>query len=357
MKKIDSADDFYFSSLSRNPEYRQEVITAIETAFGYSKEHHFEIDFFPLMCKENSANNILLLSKSTHELIGHIGIKFRKLKFDDFETKVALIGGVFIAPQYQGQGYFGKFFTYVLKSYSTDVSMFWLWSDHYELYKKYGFDLSGGQLEIKKIDFVGTISHEIDIVEKKLLQISDKEWQEIKQIYCDVTIKQNAAFLREQDNWEELTQITSTTAYIFYKEKHIIGYCFYNKGMDLRNVIHELAFAVNIDSKIKKTILTMLVPKHTLWLPEESDFADGELKYLALIKIGNREKFKKFVTDWSRQQINITMITHDMVNFYFNHQHYQEDIASFKQLLFGPNPCPSWHSFTKGLAISGMDSV
>lgn len=353
----------FISTLQKMPEFRENVVKLIEKSFEYSNENHFDVDFYSLLSPCNSGNNFILLEEGSKNLIGHIGVKIRTFSEGTFATPVALLGGIAINPQYRGRGLFSKFFQKILDTFENQVSMFWLWSDHYELYRKFKFELCMGYREtaIKDDQLIIDDISDLSIVIKNTSEIQADEWGRLKQIYCNSILSKYACFHRNEMDWNDISKITSSKIYLFKDEAMtILGYCFCGKGMDLQNIVHEIAIDEKTKMQQKIKILNYIQRRHILWLPEISEYGSeniGQLKYLNLLRVGSSEKFKCFISQWSRNAIEVEDITNNEIKFNYNNQLRSERLEVFNQLLLGANPLPEWKNFGKNIYISGMDSI
>ena len=126
----------FITTLKEHPEHYSQTIALIEKAFGYPQEHKFDVDFYPLMAKDNHSNCYILLEDNT--VVGHIGRLTKNLSINTKEYPINMYGGIAISKGQRGQGLFSKLFNHVLQS-SPQTPLNILWSDQVELYNKFEF--------------------------------------------------------------------------------------------------------------------------------------------------------------------------------------------------------------------------
>lgn len=261
------------SSLKESPHYIDACLSLIEKNFHYQSPFHYKEDFYPLMAKANHAHNHLLIDERNEKLVGHIGVSLRMWG----EKKVALLGGIAIDENYQGQGLFKKLFLEVLSLYEKETKIFVLWSDLHTMYEKYGFSPLAGMIQTGKEDFKCPQGYE----EKSFSSLTELEFQELGTLY-EVMGQSYTTLKRSLEDWNLLREINSTKIYIAKENEHIVRYFCVGKGMDLNDIIHEVGFK-NLQEKEK---LYKDLRSFKLWLPfcEKTFFPDAQELILALVK-------------------------------------------------------------------------
>lgn len=124
------------TNLEKSPQYIEQTKVLIESSFGYSSNHSFAVDFYPLFNPSNFKHCHILIDNN--QVIAHIGIKQRILK----GHKLTMYGGIAISEKYRGKGIFKDFFNSIVTMYS-NCALHLLWSDKLDLYKKFGFHPAG----------------------------------------------------------------------------------------------------------------------------------------------------------------------------------------------------------------------
>lgn len=334
------------TTLKKNPELLKDTLNLIEKSFQYGEASTFATDFYSLINKENHHHCYLLLKDGN--LIGHIGLKKKIFIHESYESPIAFLGGISILESERGYGYFQYLMNEILKLHHQDFSMFMLWSDKAELYEKFGFHLSIGQIAVTGL------GNRHQLHKTKYHSLNHDEKEQIKSLYKESILKQYFSIKRDENDWEEVEYITSTDLFIKKDGKKIIAYCFKNKGKDLTGIAHELAVAEEKDLKdfIQSTDLTF-------WLPEKhiEHFPEAQMLFGSLVKIGGSDLFRDFIEHWSEGEIQITRITKEDVAFLFEDAVFTLTHKEFLCALFGPYPLKEFTEFNKFLFISGLDSI
>ncbi len=334
------------TSLEKHPEFRQQTIQLIEKAFNYTTPYQFAIDFYPLMAPDNAANNHIVIKDK--RVIAHLGVQLRKFNGDH---QVALLGGIAVDENYRGQGVFTKLMNKIIDQYTDHVAMFLLWSDKTSLYERFEFHLAIGQLApIKKELLPDQLK---GFIKKPLNQLSSVEQQDIQELYQAMAIHYTC-LERDPMHWNNIFNIASTDAYLYYDEDQILQYYFFaNKGFDLQNIIHEVGFELS-----QKENLFRKISAYNLWLPESeiSYFPEGPITYMASIKIGNSQHFKNFISDWSSQKIKLKKIDNEVI-FIFEDKEFVTSLNDFLQYIWGPYPFDQFADIGLPIYIPGVDSI
>lgn len=341
------------TSLLEKPEYFDKTLALIEEAFKYTDDNKFYNDFYPLMEPENHQHNHILLNDEGI-ILGHIGVKLRKISFNGAHLDCALLGGIAINPAHQGKGLFRKLMSEVLSVYNKDVGLFILWSDKFELYEKFQFHKAGAQIQTGSQDqlspYLNGLFHKT-----KFKNLSEDETQQIINIYENVTSQNYLTFERTKRDWDSLKKIESIDLYILEtNEGKILSYFCQNKGHDLTHIIHELGYLPFYKKEIFK-----LLKNQKLWLPEPElkNISYQHMSYLGLFKIGNQDKLNKFLMSISGKKLEINSLDKKEITFLFKNEPFSLLHPDFLTSLLGPNPIPEFQPFCKPLYLSGADSI
>lgn len=349
--------EYQVSSLIDFPLLYEQTLNLIEKSFHYKKLFHFDVDFALLLNRENLQNSLILLKKSNLEVVGHIGVMLRELCNSHSSTTVALIGGVSIHENYRGKGLLKFFLSKILKNYTPKASLFFLWSEHVELFKLFNFHLSIGQLETS--NFSSNIESILlkNQYEKTLFKnLNEKDECSIKDLY-QLNISQNyTTFLRDHYHWENIKKISSAHLFVRRNTKQkIVAYLFMSKGQDLQNIIHEVGY----QPEFKMDVLSLL-EKGNILLPESEKNVIGvpfEIKFMSFLRLGNASMFQSFIHGWTDKKIKIIFADIEKVHFKYQDKIFEESFASFTQYIFGPNPVIEFANIGKPIYISGLDSI
>jgi predicted GNAT family N-acyltransferase len=333
------------STLKEQPELVNETIKLVESSFLYTQNFHYDKDFYPLMRKENHHNCHVLMDGDT--LVGHLGVLPQKLVYKDIEVDVLFIGGIAIAEKHRGKGYFTPFFNDIIKKYSNDYAMMFLWSEKSNLYKKHGFYECGSVYQTGEEIFNGHVLisgfHQAN---KETL--TDENFKQILNLYNKghrnlIVPKRSLECLKEY--------ILNSSVDLFIQPSdndEIKNYFFINKGFDLNDIIHEISF--HEDSKI----IEEFAP-YKLWLA--NPYPDEHINfYLGLAKIANQDKFKDFIEKTSDSSIEIQAIDEN-VEFLYNNQIYSLKHKDFLTGVFGPGKIKEFNQLMPAFYIPGIESI
>jgi predicted N-acetyltransferase YhbS len=327
------------TTLAENPDLYEQTIALVNASFDYPEGSSIEDDFKPLFNKDNLQN--LHIIKVEDKVVAHLGVSLRKLVYKDVELPIAMLGGIAVDEEERNQGHFAGLMDKVLEQYESQVGLFLLWSDLFDLYQKKGFYLAGG---LEEVEFASNFIP-AEFKSKKLSELSDDEWTIIKEKFLSFQ-KDYLSPLREEAHWNYFKEMKNVEA--FLKDNY---YLFMGKGADLSDIIHEVGLS---DSKELESELNF----QTLWLPEGNTlFQDKQkLKYLALMRLGSLEEFNKFLKGVSPKPFQINAIG-ESVSFEFDSKTFTIGAQDFLTFLFGPNKAEEFKSFLPSLYIPGIDSI
>lgn len=335
------------TTLKDCPHFREQTLDLIEKSFKYSPEFSFSVDFFPLLAESNAQNNHILILDET--VIAHLGCLPRTLTENH---PIILMGGIAVDENYRGQGFFATLMKHVTTHYKDSSALYLLWSDKNELYEKFNFHLSIGQISPTNNPPTDKILSQFE--QKNLWDLTDSEFQEIKDIYQSMSMHYTCVE-RKANDWNNIKKITSTKLYLKRDEENFIqAYFFMNKGFDLQTVIHEVGYFPSE----KKNLLKKLSP-YNLWLPEieKPFYKDPAITYMASMAIANHSLFTEFITDWSTGELEITNITDTEIIFIFSGKKFTATYPEFFQFIWGPYPAKEFEDVGLPLYIAGVDSI
>jgi predicted N-acetyltransferase YhbS len=323
-------------TLQECPHLWQATLDLVSHAFDYSAHLKIEDDFAPLFNQQNLEHLYILTDEKT--VFGHVGISLRELQFKNHTLPIAMIGGVAISHHLQKQGLFSKLIDFVLNKYHSQVGLFFLWSDLYDLYQKKDFYLAGSLEEV-------VLNTPFVLPGKNLFQLTMAEWDTIKNHYLHFS-KDFLSLKRQDFHWS-----------IYPKMKNVFvdlksdSYSFIGKGADLENIIHEIAFTHQ--QQFEKELKGEMI-----WLPSGSTLfkSQQKLKYLALMRLADKNILNQFFDGIFEKKLFINGLK-DQVVFTFENKEFTVAKADFLTYLFGPNPLDEFKDYLPGLYIPGIDSI
>jgi predicted N-acetyltransferase YhbS len=335
------------STLEARPDLASDAIQLIEASFEYSEQNNFATDFYPLVSKDNWKNCHIVIDKEKNIVIAFIGALIREMSYQEICTPVCLLGGISVHANYRGKGIFKFFIDNLLNRLEKLCSFFILWSGEPSLYLKSGFHLTGEQFEIsseKNEDL-------IYFSKNKLINLSSKETEQIKNLYHEVITKNFMTIKRTKDDWDKIKNITSADLYIKRDENgNISDYFFANKGEDLHNIMYESSFILTEQFKNFQPM--------KIWSPIKSR-EPVVSHFNCMIRPGSSTHFNKFIQELSRNMINIIeySIDQNYISFYFKGDTITIGINDFLCGLLGPGQFEEIKQFLPKMYISGLDSI
>lgn len=336
-------------TLAKRPKLKEQTIAMVERSLGYSKGNSFATDFAPLVDANNLHNCYVLYDSQSEIVLAHVGVCPKTFVGKDYSFQVAFLGGIATHPDYRGRGHFKKLFSYVLNKYQEETSLFWLWSDLQDLYHGFNFHLAFGQHQICSDKNAASSFFE----QTQYHLLSDQDKKELQHLYRDYCLTKFVSPLRTESDWKCIEKIKSAQLYL-YRDKNmkILAYYFQGKGQDLSQIVHELAYRAEAEEQITKEL-----KGKTVWLPEEhQNLEPSRLNFMALVRIGGEDQFKKLISDWSRGKVNIIEVNEENVTFDFD-KTYKYSHGDFLNIFFGPRPVQEFASFERPVFISGLDSI
>lgn len=329
-----------FSNLKKHSQYKDEVLKEIESAFGYDDKQSFEVDFYHLIKEENLENCHILLDEQ-RKLVAHIGVRPVTLHYSGHETNVIFLGGIVTLQKYQGKGHFKQLYEYVVQKYENDYSLTILWSDQAQFYHKLGYRPFGltavlGEKAITPSDIEKSDFHKVNKLNfKKLVQLYEDSYKNV------ISVK------RSNTEWNDMEKITSTQIYIKGSKEEVESYLFFEKGQDLKGIIHECSFVNNQNELLKFDGLQFLTP----FKVTESNF----YIHLAYGKILNHELFCKFINNISPASLKLSYT--GSYRLQINGQYFKVNEEDLLQVLFGPQQAVEIAGLLPPIYISGADSI
>lgn len=330
------------TTLKDAPHLYSATIALIEKAFDYKKPNKYEIDFAPLIDESNFANCFIMVDDS-ESVIAHIGVCERNIL--GFNT--AMLGGIAVDEARRGEGFFQELIQDVLAEKRSEVAFFLLWSDQEKLYKKYGFNLCGTQIEIPENKNEKFFKH------TKLHSLEENQKKEIQNIYNKSFAQIYTTTERTTYDWTLLEKVTSADLFIEEENGRIVSYFIMNKGQDLGGVIYEYGTLKEI-----KDLIPKMSAYGKVWLG--SNFIQSEdMQYQFFLGLGDTRMFSDFVRVFTNEkmQIHDVNIMKQEVYFYFNDELLSLEVEDFLRGILGPGIFEEIEADIKPLFISGLISI
>lgn len=325
-----------YTNLLKNPEYYIDTIKMIEKSFDYSSKNKFDIDFYPLMQKNNHKNNYILIQDD--KIAAHIGVLKRAITINGKEYFIVMYGGIAVDEHFRGKGLFKQLFNKVLSEHK-EYALHLLWSDQLEMYQKFQFYPAIGQVEYNH-----SLDDALGFDPAQLNDLTDKEFEQIKKIYND---QNDIRINRSAQQWDDLKKITSTRLYIKKEGDKISNYFFTGKGEDLDGVIIEIGDFKDIE---------MIKNYGVVWAPKGFIDLEYENLYAALVKIGDPQIFTDLIKQYTQDSVQVTHIEENEVSFKFENKEFHMKTQDFLTGVLGPGQFEELQACPP-LYISGLDSI
>lgn len=325
------------TNLEESPHFLGQSIELIERSFGYDKKYSYKDDFCILYQKENLKNCFLLVESD--KVLATACLIPRKLSDGLFETPVCFIGGLCSHEDIRGQGVFKNFFQSVLDNHTKEYSLIMLWSELSDFYRKFDFFEAGSLYEYTK----DSIDHKESDHYTLAKHLTNQDITQLKRLYKK-TYQNCFTPLRSDHDWDVLIHHQSIDLYIEKDDSKIVNYFFANKGMDLKNIIHEsteLVLPKNIDFK--------------LWSPNPS--VKAIKKYLAFIKLNDNSAAKDLISVLSNNEMELIAQKDNHISFLFKNEEFTLSLSEFITGIFGPDNFKEFSDFNTSIWIPGYESV
>ncbi len=206
-----------------SPEESSLVNQLVSSAFQYQPPHAF-LDDFPVWASDQS---IRLGLFDQGRLLSHVGIRFTEMRVDETSVPVALIGAVATDEKSRGKGYSTTLLKASLKKIDERGTQWsFLWGSEHDFYAKLGFELKGLQARALLSDLSNQASSATSTEVTEGLT---------EAIFQSLTTPKNGVPVKEKDrDW-----VFKHKTVKWYSLKQPFAYLAYERGMDLKNIVHE----------------------------------------------------------------------------------------------------------------------
>lgn len=349
-------NNFVLTTLARNPEYFEDVISLIEEEFHYHDQQHFEKDFAPLVDPINFENCYLYIDKESNSVVAHLAVCLRTMIKSNVEIKVALIGGIVTNKKHRGKNFFKQLMDHALLEYKEKVGLFILWSELENLYEKFYFYRAGGLIETGKKN-INDGQRAPGFFKTKFTELSDDDFNSIVNLYTTFNQRKYFTLKREDKDWSIIREMDTIDLFVKRNSTDKIeSYFCVNKGRDLTNIVHEIScFSENYYSPFLKQLESF-----KLWLPETeaSQVMHGhDIFYTAFLKLADIQHLNLFLINISKGELEIISIENENVSFIYKGKKTEVSQKDFLQYLFGPTPLLEFKIYGLSMYIAGADSI
>jgi GNAT superfamily N-acetyltransferase len=243
---------------------------------------------YPTALAEANLGNIRII-KENNEILSHAVLRPLLVKTPLGLFKVAAIGSVVTDPTYRNQGLSRRIVEDCLeaaRAQGCDFAI--LWTNLYEFYRKFGFELAGSEISYLIDKDIPTTPQGL-----KFVQNNNIDPEPLLRLFSQHSV----STIRTFDEARRYLQIPNSRVYTAWdSSNNLRAYAIEGKGADLQGYIHEwgggvsalLPLVQHIRTTQKKSV-TLIVPGHATNLRQQlANFNIREVVgFLGMIKILN----------------------------------------------------------------------
>ncbi len=332
-----------------------------------SHEFNQVVDFLNTQLRENhqwpiaseyptalSANNIHNMSIITEDekIVSHAVLKTLIIKTPIAIFKVGAIGSVVTDPVHRQKGLSRKNIAHCLQlAEEQDCDFVILWTDQFDFYRKFGFELAGYELSYvlenasvnhKKLNTITPTTND----SLKFMASNQVSPEALLKLYAQHTVQP----LRTIDDFRQFLKIPNSNLYTAWNSTNqLVAYAVEGKGIDLINYVHEWAGKSEALVELfwfiqnqKQQPLTIMTPYHSFNLRQHLAIqTQFEHKgFLGMIKLIKTEQVLTKVKKAFRAE-GVEHIVFEKQNSHYifgigSDLYTLENESDLVQLLFGP---------------------
>ncbi len=293
-------------------------------------------DDFPVWRIDNGADVTLYGAFADDALVALAGLRLARLKSEDRQLPVALIGGVCTDEAWRGKGLATQIVSECLKrARDSGAALVFLWGSEHSLYQKLGFELCGEQARLQ----LGSLRLPEPA---RALDVKMGWTPEIFSLMQARTI--GLAQTERDEKW--LSEHKNVQWYWLRKGDAVSAFVGMNRGIDLQNIVHEwggerdevlklLAFMCKVKPELE------IVAPVGFALDNTDDSVQVGTEFLAMVNVLDAEKvfqhfhpsekFPQFLLNSNLKQSDFAQILFGPVRI--------NDVEGFPEHLF---PLPVW---------------
>lgn len=290
----------------------------------------------------NLHNLSIITDKTDDKILSHALLKPFVCKTANAIFKVGAIGSVVTDPEARNQGLSKKILLHCIeKATAQDCDFVILWSDQYDFYRKFGFELAGFEHSFH-------ISKAQPIVNKdfKFLKSTRIDPNAILKLYNQHTVNS----VRTAEDIQQFLNIPNSNVFTMWNlQNQLVAYAVEGKGVDLQNYIHEWGGSVPDIIDLVSYMIQSEGNAYTFMCPHHSINLQNKLKnicdysndgFLGLIRINNFERFsakiKKMFLAEGIDQITCEKKDGQIIFGHKNDLYTLKNEADFVKIVFGP---------------------
>lgn len=298
---------------------------------------------YPTALTPQNLHNMSIIEDG-NEIVSHALIKPIITKTPYAIFRIGAIGSVVTDPNHRNKGLSTQNLQNCLvKATAQNCDLVVLWTDQYDYYRKFGFELAG-------FEYTYEISQALPIQNKdyKFIKGPQIDPNAMLKVYNQHTVNS----VRTVDDIQKCLKIPNSNVFTIWNQQHqLMAYAVEGKGADLTNYIHEwggnLQCLLDLFSYMIQTenkTYTIMTPMHSVNLRNKlRTLSPTEHQgYLGMIRIHDFDsvagKIKKAFKSEGLDQIVLEKQHGEIVFGYGLDLYTLGTEADLVQLLFGPTP-------------------
>lgn len=298
---------------------------------------------YPTAISTANVHNMSIITDTVDgKILSHAVLKPFICKTPMSIFKIGAIGSVVTDPEARNQGLSRRNLENCLvKAHDQDCDLVMLWSDQYEFYRKFGFELAG-------FEHAYLISKPQPIVNKeyKFIKGPKIDGAAILKLYNQHSV--NSA--RTKEEVQQYLNIPNSNVYTMWNQQNqLVSYAVEGKGVDLQNYIHEWGGSVpdildllSYMIQSENQTYTFMCPHHSINLRNKlkmmSDYSnDGFLGMIKVVDFNKMAaKLKKVFMSEGIDSVIFEKKDDQIIFGYKNDLYTLKNENEFVKIIFGP---------------------
>lgn len=297
---------------------------------------------YPTALTEQNRHNMSIIMDEENHILSHAVLKTLIYKTPYAPFRIGAIGSVVTDPEFRNQGLSKKNIQKCLDlATEQDCDLTILWTNQYELYRKFGFELAGFEYTYEI-----TTAPIIQNKDYKFIKGNKVDPNAILRLYNNHSING----VRTAEDIRKFLQIPNSNIFTLWnKQNQLVAYAVEGKGSDLTNYIHEWGGNTNDISDLlgfmiesEKKAFTFMCPMHSVNLRKTLDGLSSlsHQGFLGMIKIHNLEnvlnKIKKAFRAEGLEKIVLEKRDGQILFGYDTDLYTINNESDLVKILFGP---------------------
>lgn len=297
---------------------------------------------YPTALATSNIHNMSIITDD-EKIISHAVLKTLIVKTPVAILKVGAIGSVVTDPDYRQKGFSRKNIENCIRlAQEQDCDIVVLWTDQFDFYRKFGFELAGYEYSFSLDDQTKRATS----TGLRFVSGNNVDPQALLKLYTQHTVHA----LRTAEDFRQFLKIPNSHAYTAWNQNNqIVAYAVEGKGVDLINYVHEWAGQTDALLELfqfiqteKKEPITIMLPAHSINLRQKMQQATNftHQGYLGMIKLINKNqllnKVKKAFRAEGFENVVLEMQESNFVFGFGTDLYTLQSESDLILLLFGP---------------------